>query len=56
MSAEARRRTGSIDAAAFHVAGVTLSALQTRFVWQAWHFQDLHTVDVRGSSATNGSD
>ena len=41
MSAEARRRTvGRIDAAAFYVAGVTLSAPQARFAWQAWHFQD----------------
>ena len=30
------------DAAAFCVAGVTLSAPQARFAWQAWHFQYLH--------------
>ena len=26
----------------FDVAGVTLSAPQARFAWQAWHFQYLH--------------
>ena len=31
-----------MDAAAFDVAGVTLSAPQAGFAWQAWHFQDLH--------------
>ena len=41
---------GRIGAAAFYVAGVTPSAPQARFAWQAWHFQYLH---VRGSSATN---
>ena len=30
---------GRMDAAAFHVGGVTLSAPQARFAWQAWHFQ-----------------
>ena len=30
------------DAAAFCVAGVTLSALQARFAWQAWYFRYLH--------------
>ena len=33
---------GRIDAAAFDVAGVTLSAPQARFVWPAWHFRDLY--------------
>ena len=33
---------GRMDAAAFDVAGVTLSAPQARFAWQAWNFQDLH--------------
>jgi len=33
---------GPMDAAAFDVAGVSLSAPQARFAWQAWHFQDLH--------------
>ena len=33
---------GRMDAAAFDVAGVTLSAPQARFAWQAWHFQYLH--------------
>ena len=43
MSAEAWRRTGSkIGAAACRVTGVTLSAPQARFEWQAWRFQDLH--------------
>ena len=31
-----------IGAAGSCVAGVTLSTLQARFAWQAWHFQDLH--------------
>ena len=39
MSAEARRRTGHLDAVAFCVAGVTLSAHQARFAWQAWYFR-----------------
>ena len=26
----------------FYVAGVTLSAPQARFAWQAWHFRYLH--------------
>ena len=30
------------DAAAFCVAGVTLSAPQARFAWQAWYFRRLH--------------
>ena len=30
------------DAAAFCVAGVTLSALQAHFAWQAWYFRYLH--------------
>ena len=34
--------TSGCGAAAFCVAGVTLSATQARFAWQAWHFQDLH--------------
>ena len=42
MSAEAWRRTGHLDAAAFCVAGVALSAPQARFGWQVWHFQYLH--------------
>ena len=31
-----------MDAAAFDVAGVTLSAPQARFAWQALRSQDLH--------------
>ena len=51
------------------MAGVTLSAPQARFAWQAWHFQDLHrclpkrgTRDAaavcrgrRGTCSTSGS-
>ena len=35
---------GRIDAAAFDVAGVTVSARQARFVWLAWHFRDLYRL------------
>ena len=35
MSAEAWRRTGHVDAAAFWVAGVALSACEAHFAWQA---------------------
>ena len=42
MSAEAWRRTGHMDAAAFCVAGVALSAPLAQFAWQAWHVQYLH--------------
>ena len=54
------------DAAAFDVAGVTLSAPQARFAWQAWHFEHFRlalrgrrgafgtSIDVRGSLATKG--
>ena len=31
-----------MDAAAFCVTGLTLSACQARFAWQAWHVQYLH--------------
>ena len=57
---------GRMDAAAFDVAGLSLSAPQARFEWQAWHFERLMRfdlrgrhgafkafIDVRGSSATN---
>ena len=37
MSAEARRQLGRMGA-----AGVTLSAPQAPFAWQAWRFQYLH--------------
>ena len=33
---------GRIGAAACRVTGMTLSALQARFAWQAWHLQYLH--------------
>ena len=33
---------GQIDAAAFCVTGVALSASPPGFVWQAWHFHYLH--------------
>ena len=33
------------------MAGVTLSAPQARFAWQAWYFRSF--IDVRGSLATN---
>ena len=39
---------GRMDAA---VAGVTLSAPQARFEWQAWHFEHLR-VDLRGRQGT----
>ena len=42
MSAEAWRRSGHLDAAAFCVTGVALSAPQARFARQAWHVQYLH--------------
>ena len=57
-------KLGQIDAAAFCLAGVTLSAPQARLVWQAWHFQQLrldlrdrrgafsNSMKVRGSLAT----
>ena len=62
---DARRRTGSDGRRGFWggrcdafstsgsicVAGMALWALQGRFAWQAWHFQDLQ--NVRGSSARN---
>ena len=35
MSAEAGDELGRMDAAAFDVAGVTLSAPRARFAWQA---------------------
>ena len=41
MSAEAWRRMGT-DLAPLDLAGVTLSARQARFAWQAWHLQYLH--------------
>ena len=41
---------GPMDAAAFCVTGVTLSAHQARFAWQTLSVPP----DVRGSLATNG--
>ena len=42
---------GRMDAAAFEVAGVTLSAPQARFAWQAWHFEHFR-VDLRDRHGT----
>ena len=42
MSAEAWRRTGHLDAVAFCVAGVALSACEAHFAWQASGVQYLH--------------
>ena len=53
MSAEAWRRRGTYLTPRFCVAGVTLSALQAHFAWQAWYFR-YTSIDVSGSLATKG--
>ena len=54
VSGSLATKGGIFDAAAFDVAGVTLSAPQARFAWQAWHFEHFRLA-LRGRRGAFGS-